>query len=85
MKVENKVRDTLEAPTEFALCSLQFRFALRVLCFIVETPSAKKTLNPTNVWFRLKSRAVVLNPPAGPLRRFDRFELLQLFLLFFEF
>ena len=47
-----------------------------LLCFIVWDPIRKKTLNPThNIKHAVSTKstrvAVILNPPARPLRRFD--------------
>ena len=82
MKVETRSGMLWRLPHEFALCSYNFGLLSgSLLCFIVWNPiRKKKTLNPTNVRFRLKDTriAIILNPPAGPLRRFD---LLQTFRL----
>ena len=64
---------------EFALCSLQFRFALRVsVVFHCVEPHPQKNVKPNKRAVSTKSTriATILNPPAGPLRRFD---LLQTF------
>ena len=62
MKVETRSGKLWTLPREFALCSLQFRFAFRVsvMFHCVEPhPQNKKTLNPTNVRFRLKARLLL--------------------------
>ena len=63
MKVETRSGILWRLPHEFALCSLQFRFALRVsvIFHCVEPHSQKETLNPTNVRFRLKARGLLLS------------------------
>ena len=62
-KVETRSGILWRLPHEFALCSLQFRFALRVsvMFHCVEPHPQKKTLNPTNVRFRLKARGLLLS------------------------
>ena len=77
MKVETRSR--ILWPHEFALCSLQFRFALRVsVMFHCVEPHSQKKVKPHKRAVSTKSTriAIILNPPAGPLRRFD---LLQTF------
>ena len=60
MKVETR-SGLWRLPHEFALCSLQFRFALRVsVMFNCVEPHPKKKLNPTNVRFRLKARGLLI-------------------------
>ena len=62
MKVEARSGILWRLPHEFALCSLQFRFALRVsVMFHCVEPHPQKKLNPTNVWFRLKARGLLLS------------------------
>ena len=59
-------------PHEFALCSLQFRFALRVsVMFHCVEPHPQKKVKPNKRAVSTKSTriAMILNPPAGPLRR----------------
>ena len=57
MKVETRSGILWRLPHEFALCSLQG------LCYVslCGTPFANKTLNPTNVRFRLKARGLLLS------------------------
>ena len=71
----------LEAFHEFALCSFQFRFALRVsVMFHCVKPYPQKNVNPNYVQFRLKARGL-LPSNSQLLRRFltcfKRFDLLQ--------
>ena len=69
MKVETRSRILYKLPHEFALCSLQFRLLSEsLLCFIVWNPIRKKTLNPTNVRFRLKARGLLLQYPQPSCR-----------------
>ena len=59
-------------PHEFALCSLQFRFALRVsVMFHCVEPHPQKNVKPNKRTVSTESTriAIILNPPAGPLRR----------------
>ena len=79
MKVETRSGILWRLPHEFALCSLQFRFALRVsVMFHCVEPHPQKDVKPNKRAVSTKSTriAIILNPPAGPLRRFD---LLQTF------
>ena len=58
----NKVRDTLEAPMSLPCAAYNFGLLSgSLLCFIVWNPIPKKTLNPTNVRFRLKARGLLLS------------------------
>ena len=79
MKVETRSGILWRLPHEFALCSLQFRFALRVsVMFHCVESHSQKNVKPNKRAVSTKSTriAIILNPPAGPLRRFD---LLQTF------
>ena len=79
MKVETRSGILWRLPDEFALCSLQFRFALRVsVMFHCVEPHPQKNVKSNKRAVSTKSTwiAIILNPPAGPLRRFD---LLQTF------
>ena len=70
MKVET--RSGILWRHEFALCSLQFRFALRVsVMFHCVEPHPQKNVKPNKRAVSTKSTriAIILNPPAGPLRR----------------
>ena len=62
-KVERRSGILWKLPHEFALCSLQFRFALRVsvMFHCVEPHPQKKKLNPTNMRFRLKACKLLLS------------------------
>ena len=81
-KVERRSGILWKLPHEFALCSLQFRFALRVsvMFHCVEPHPQKKKVKPNKHAVSTKSMQIaiilVLNPATGPLRRFD---LLQTF------
>ena len=81
MKVETRSGILWKLPHEFALCSAAHDFGLlsgSLLCFIVWNPIRKKNVKPNKRAVSTKSTriAIILNPPAGPLRCFD---LLQTF------
>ena len=63
MKVETR-SGIWRLPHEFALPYAAYYFGLlsgSLLCFIVWNPIRKKTLNPTNVRFRLKPCGLLLS------------------------
>ena len=68
MKVETRSGILWRLPDEFALCSLQFRFALRVsVMFHCVEPHPQKNVKPNKRVVSTKSTriSIILNPPAG--------------------
>ena len=62
MKAETESGSSRGFHMTLPLCSLQFRFALRVsVMFHCVEPHPQKKLNPTNVRFRLKARGLLLS------------------------
>ena len=74
MKVETRSGILWRLPHEFACAAHNFGLLSgSLLCFIVWNPIRKKNVKPNKRAVSTKSTriAIVLNPPAGPLRRFD--------------